>query len=186
MQETERKTLTVERARTAVEGCGWRVDEISHSVRYLSHVAAAPVVGSPFVTAVCLPCLRSHLSVGLSACRPVCLSVCLSVSLLLSVSVPVSSSLSSSPSPSRSPLSRSRHLQRTCLLTPSAVREFAPDLWVTSALASRLVKRFIRDIPEGGLVPLKRIVEVRRPSVASSWRRGVARVYWRCAACRGA
>jgi hypothetical protein len=46
-----------------------------------------------------------------------------------------------------------------CFLSAAPLREFAPDAWRESALSARMVKRFFRVLPEGGLVPLAEIVK---------------------------
>ena len=50
------------------------------------------------------------------------------------------------------------YIFRACFLSPGPLREFAPDAWRESALSARMVKRFFRVLPDGGLVPLAEIV----------------------------
>jgi len=47
---------------------------------------------------------------------------------------------------------------RTCLVSLSGLKDFAPDAFTNSALPSRIVKRFFRAMPEGGLIPLAELV----------------------------
>ena len=53
-----------------------------------------------------------------------------------------------------------QYIAGSCLLSPVRLREFAPDAYEDSAIPAKLVKRFFRAMPEGGLIPISALVKV--------------------------